>query len=171
MLFSLENLSGDGRKRYLLCFRIIFRPKAHKLIQMVWSKDGPISCQVVKIVHDHSHKQVDNLNPHKQYIAYLLQTQAHKMTKRKNTNNFSFICVIIWILYTESKKLLENTNHKYKKNILGALYLGAITKFSLAWWYYYLMCRNLLSEVFILCHNFVRTKTLPLFLTTSSTNS
>lgn len=49
------------KKIYLLCLWIIFWPQPHKLIQMVWTQNWPVSSQIVKIVHDNSHKQIDDL--------------------------------------------------------------------------------------------------------------
>ena len=39
---------------------IIFAPQMNKLGKMVWTKDGPISCEVVKVVHDDSNEEVEN---------------------------------------------------------------------------------------------------------------
>lgn len=48
---------------YSLGFRVIFRPDPFKLIQVMWPKNGPITGQVVKVIHDNSNKQVDDLKP------------------------------------------------------------------------------------------------------------
>ena len=48
---------------YLLCLGIIFRPKSHELVEMMRAKNGPITREVVKIVHDDSNKQVYDLQP------------------------------------------------------------------------------------------------------------
>lgn len=45
----------------LLGFRVILCPDSFKLIQVVGTKDGPVPCQVVKVVHDDSYKEVDDL--------------------------------------------------------------------------------------------------------------
>ena len=39
---------------------IVFAPQMNKLGKMVGTKDGPISCEVVKVVHDDSNKEVEN---------------------------------------------------------------------------------------------------------------
>ena len=41
---------------------IVLTPQPHKLIQMVRTKNGPISRQIIKVIHDDSHKEVDNLS-------------------------------------------------------------------------------------------------------------
>ena len=46
---------------YSLCLWVILRPEPHKLIEMVRTEDGPITCEVVKVVHNDSHEQVDDL--------------------------------------------------------------------------------------------------------------
>lgn len=35
---------------------VVFSPDTDKLIQMMGPKDGGVSCQVFKVVHDYSHK-------------------------------------------------------------------------------------------------------------------
>lgn len=49
----------------LLSFWVVFRPNSFEFIKMVWSKDRPIPCQVVKVVHNYSHKQIDDLQSSK----------------------------------------------------------------------------------------------------------
>lgn len=46
---------------YALGFRIIFRPDSFELIQVVWPQNGPITSQIIKVVHDDGYKKVDNL--------------------------------------------------------------------------------------------------------------
>ena len=43
-----------------LGIRIIFRPQADKLVEVVGPEYGPVSREIVKIVHDHRNKQVEN---------------------------------------------------------------------------------------------------------------
>lgn len=40
--------------------RIVLAPKANKLIQVVRAQDGPISRQIVEVVHDDSDEQIEN---------------------------------------------------------------------------------------------------------------
>ena len=40
---------------------VILRPQCDELIEVVRPEDGPITGQVVKVVHDDSHEQVDDL--------------------------------------------------------------------------------------------------------------
>ena len=53
---------GNNINMLYLSFRvrIIFRPKNHKFAQVMWSKDRPVSGEVIKVVHDDSNKQVEN---------------------------------------------------------------------------------------------------------------
>lgn len=44
---------------------IIFPPDSDKLIQVMGTQDWGISCQVFKVIHNHSHKQVQHLKKHK----------------------------------------------------------------------------------------------------------
>lgn len=55
---------------------VVVRPNPLKLIKVVSTEHGPVSCEVFKVVHDDSNKQVDNLDrekcrrslePHKVY--------------------------------------------------------------------------------------------------------
>lgn len=39
---------------------IVFGPKSHEFFQMVRSKNRPISCEVVEVVHDDSDEKIDN---------------------------------------------------------------------------------------------------------------
>ena len=39
---------------------IIFRPQSDKLIQVMWSQNGPISSQVVKVVHDDGDEEIED---------------------------------------------------------------------------------------------------------------
>ena len=43
-----------------LGIRIIFRPEMNKLSKMMRTQDGPITSEVVKVVHDDSNEQVKN---------------------------------------------------------------------------------------------------------------
>lgn len=47
--------------RDLLGFRVIFGPDSLEFIQVMGTKDRPIPSQVVKVVHDNSYKEVDDL--------------------------------------------------------------------------------------------------------------
>jgi len=40
---------------------VILGPYSDKLVQVVSTQYGRISCQVVKVVHDNSHKEVQHL--------------------------------------------------------------------------------------------------------------
>jgi len=40
---------------------VVFAPQANKLVQVVRTQDRPISGQVVKVVHDDGHEEVDDL--------------------------------------------------------------------------------------------------------------
>ena len=39
---------------------IVLAPKVNKLRKMVGTKDGPVPCKVVKVVHDDSNEEVEN---------------------------------------------------------------------------------------------------------------
>ena len=41
--------------------RVVLRPDGLELIQVMRAQDGPVPCQVVKVVHDDGHKEVDDL--------------------------------------------------------------------------------------------------------------
>lgn len=40
----------------LLCLRVVFWPYPFELIQMMWTQDGPVTCQIIKVIHNDSHK-------------------------------------------------------------------------------------------------------------------
>ena len=43
-----------------LGIRIILRPKPDELVKVVGTKDWPISSEIVKVIHDDSHKKIEN---------------------------------------------------------------------------------------------------------------
>lgn len=50
--FISRNLRGS---------RIKLRPHADKLVEVVWAENGFVTCKVLKVVHDNSHKQIKEL--------------------------------------------------------------------------------------------------------------
>lgn len=42
--------------------RIVFAPKSDELVEVMWTKNRPIAGQIIKVVHDNGHKQVDDLS-------------------------------------------------------------------------------------------------------------
>ena len=49
-------------KNDALCLRVVLRPLADKLVEMMWTEDRPVARQVVEVVHDDGHEQVDDLH-------------------------------------------------------------------------------------------------------------
>ena len=43
-----------------LAVRVVLRPGGDKLVEVVRAQDRPVARQVVKVVHDHGHKQVED---------------------------------------------------------------------------------------------------------------
>ena len=41
--------------------RIKLRPHADKLVEVVWAENGFVTCKVLKVVHDNSHKKIKEL--------------------------------------------------------------------------------------------------------------
>ena len=59
-----SNVMDIGYIQYegdLLCFRVVLGPYPLELIQVVRAQNRPITRQVIKVVHDDSDKQVDDL--------------------------------------------------------------------------------------------------------------
>lgn len=48
-----------------LSLRVVLSPDGLELIQVVRAQNGPVPCEVVKVVHDDSHKEVDDLQKDK----------------------------------------------------------------------------------------------------------
>lgn len=44
-----------------LGFRVVLSPDPFELVQVVGAQDGPVTCEVVKVVHDDSHKEINDL--------------------------------------------------------------------------------------------------------------
>lgn len=42
--------------------RIVFAPESDELVEVMWTENRPIAGQIIKVVHDNSHKQVDDLS-------------------------------------------------------------------------------------------------------------
>lgn len=57
---ALSTGAGERGVR-LLRFGIVFGPETNEFVEMVRPEDGPIASQVVEVVHDDSHEQIDNL--------------------------------------------------------------------------------------------------------------
>lgn len=60
----MDSLGSAQHRAYgldSLSLRVILRPNGLELIQVMRAQDGPVSCEVVKVVHDDSHKEVDDL--------------------------------------------------------------------------------------------------------------
>lgn len=65
----MPRVAGGGQKCSEVCFcgknslgfRVIFGPDPFELIQVVWPENGPITGQIVKVIHDDGNKQVDDL--------------------------------------------------------------------------------------------------------------
>ena len=49
-----------------LSLRVILCPNGFELIQVMGAQDGPVPGEVVKVVHDDSYKQVDDLQEENQ---------------------------------------------------------------------------------------------------------
>lgn len=47
--------------KYILCLWVVLWPNSLEFIEVVWTKNGPITCQVVKVIHDDGHEQIDDL--------------------------------------------------------------------------------------------------------------
>ena len=43
------------------CSAVVLAPDAHKLIQVMGAQDGGVSCEVLKVIHDDRHKQIQHL--------------------------------------------------------------------------------------------------------------
>ena len=52
---------ADQLRVYLLRFGIVLRPQVDEIVQMMRSQNRPVSGQVVEVVHDDGHEQVDDL--------------------------------------------------------------------------------------------------------------
>ena len=47
---------------------IILGPDPHVLVQMMWAENRPITCQIVKVIHDDSDEQVNDLKGKKETL-------------------------------------------------------------------------------------------------------
>lgn len=47
--------------RHSLGLGVVLSPDPFELIQVMGPEDGPVPCQVVKVVHDDSHEEVNDL--------------------------------------------------------------------------------------------------------------
>lgn len=52
---------GGGQEAYAPCCSVILCPDSDKLVQMVRPQDGRVPSQVLKVVHDDGHEQVEHL--------------------------------------------------------------------------------------------------------------
>lgn len=45
---------------------VVLSPDPFELVQVMGPKDGPVTCEVVKVVHDDGHKEVNDLKAEEQ---------------------------------------------------------------------------------------------------------
>ena len=50
----------ERRAENLLGAWVVLRPNSDKLVQVMSSQNGGIACQVIEVVHDDSHEQVEH---------------------------------------------------------------------------------------------------------------
>lgn len=53
-------------RQHSLGLGVVLSPDPLELVQVMGPEDGPVPCQVVKVVHDDSHKEVNDLRAQKQ---------------------------------------------------------------------------------------------------------
>lgn len=64
-------------------FWVIVRPNPLKLVQVVSAEHGPVSCEILKVVHDDSDEQIDDLTEEQiketlfVLVVYFNYTQNH----------------------------------------------------------------------------------------------
>ena len=75
----------------LLSFWVIFSPDPLEFVKMMWPQDWPITCQVIKVVHDDGHKQVDDLGRIRNQSETTLT-----IYRRLNTTCFKPLWTIYW---------------------------------------------------------------------------
>lgn len=78
-LLSLGVLGFPSRN--LLGFGVILGPDSFEFVQMVGTKDRPIPCQVVKVVHDNCYKEVDDLQGTVGTLRGFAKTLTHLLPK------------------------------------------------------------------------------------------
>lgn len=62
---------------------IVFTPKTDKFVQMMRAQNGPIAREIIKIIHNNGHKQIDNLASEiKTWIFTQNQPKGVKLPKR-----------------------------------------------------------------------------------------
>lgn len=68
----------------LLCLGIIFRPATDELVQMMWTQDRPIASEIIKVVHDDGHEQIDDLKHQYETVMHM-----HTLVSINNYQAFS----------------------------------------------------------------------------------
>lgn len=64
---------------------IVFTPKTDKFVQMMRAQNGPIAREIIKIIHNNGHKQIDNLASEiKTWIFTQNQPESFKFTKKEH---------------------------------------------------------------------------------------
>ena len=56
---------------FLRGLRVVVGPDSLKLVQMVGAQHGPVSSQVLKVIHDDSDEQIDNLSEKDRQRIYI----------------------------------------------------------------------------------------------------
>ena len=63
--------------------RIVLAPQTDKLVQMVRTQDGPIARQIIKVIHNDGHEQVDNLRPTESIIYFRSKLREIRLFNKK----------------------------------------------------------------------------------------
>jgi len=61
--------------QYVRGIGVVLRPLTNELIEVMWSENGPVTCQVVKVVHNDGKKQVQNLHSSQGTVLMLQSKQ------------------------------------------------------------------------------------------------
>lgn len=76
-----------------LGLRVVLGPDPLELVQVMRPEDGPITCQIVKVIHDDGDKQVDDLKNVE--VRFALLCVFKRRLCHKNAPNAHFKCALL----------------------------------------------------------------------------
>lgn len=77
----------------ILGLRVVLRPDPLEFVEVVRAEDRPITCKIVKVVHDDGHKQVNNLQRQKIMWPCVKQSRVGIMWDKDNEQICSYILI------------------------------------------------------------------------------
>ena len=84
-----ENKRRKQKKTDSRCPRIVLRPNSYKLVQVMWTQNGLVSSQILKVVHDDGHKEIQHLHTKMKTLSRIRTLDFTALRQREETKTFN----------------------------------------------------------------------------------